>query len=90
LLDELTPAQVSVLMAYEHMHPWGEDREDRRQAIMTAAICSSMSLSGQTIDPNDLLKMLKPTTGKKKSESKVVSPEAGAAIFRQQYMPRGE
>lgn len=103
LLDELTSRQIAVLMAYRKLHPWPEDREDKRQAIMAAAICSAVSMSGKAVDPNDLLKLLQPARAKTKAklvkkargkkaartvepEQRVVSPEAAATIFRNQYM----
>ena len=88
LLDELTTQQVVVLMAYHRLHPWGEEREDRRQAIMTAAICSAVSMSGQSVDPSDLLSLLRPSSPSG-GNAVPASPEVAAALFRQQYMPGG-
>lgn len=79
LLDELQPRQVAVLQAYRRLHPWPEDAEERRWAIGTAAICSAISVSGKGVDPDDLLKMVRPKR-KRKKERGWISPNAAAAI----------
>lgn len=86
LLDELTPRQIIVLMAQRRLQPWPCDLENRRWAIGTAAICTAVSVGGKECDPNDLLKLLR---NESKTDVKTVSPNAAAAMFRQQYMPRG-
>ena len=87
MLDELTPRQVIVLMAYQSLHPSGEEREDWRQAILTAAICSSVKFSGEAVDPADLLKLLKPPKAKKKvkKERDWISPSAAAANVTRKF-----
>lgn len=60
LLDELTPRQVTTLMAFERVEKWGEEREDNRTAIAVAAICQAVSMSGKPVDPAKILEVLRP------------------------------
>jgi hypothetical protein len=60
LLDELTPQQITTLMAFERVEKWGEEREDNRTAVAVAAICQAASMSGKPVDPSRILEVLRP------------------------------
>lgn len=69
LLDELTPRQVTVLQAFQQIEQFGEARADVRAAVTTAAICSSVRMSGQAVDPKDIYKMIAPDASRLKSST---------------------
>jgi hypothetical protein len=56
LLEELTPRQLNVLMAYAAIEPFGEERADLRSACHTARLMESLGAKG--VDPADLARYL--------------------------------
>jgi hypothetical protein len=60
LLDELTPRQVTTLLAFERVEKWGEEREDNRKAVEIASVCTAVSMSGKAVDPQKILEVLRP------------------------------
>lgn len=94
LLDELTPHQLQVLYAAELVDPWGEEREDRRVAILATTIANSFSVSGKTVELDAFLKVLEipepkfanvkgRKSGGGNGDVQVVSPDAAAAMMEQ-------
>lgn len=75
LYDELTPRDVAELDGFYQLEPWGDRRDDVRQAVMTATIVAA--ISGQQIDVQKLSKYLK-------EEPREISPNAAAAMLRGQ------
>lgn len=75
LLDELTPRQMTVLQAFDRIEKSGEERQDIRSAVCTAA--TAQAFTGKQIDPQKILDVLRP----KNKKEKVVTPEQAAAAM---------
>lgn len=91
LYDELTPRDVAYLDAFHKLEPWGDARDDVRQAVMTSVLVAA--LNGADVDVAKLANYLgdgkqqgKAADKKTNEEVKILSPEGAAMIFRQQHM----
>lgn len=51
VLNELTPRQLHVLMAYTELEPWGDDRHDLRAAVNTQGVMAAMGAKNVDINP---------------------------------------
>jgi hypothetical protein len=77
LLDELTPRQLTVLQAFHRIERSGEERQDIRAAVCTAA--TAQAFSGKQVDPQKILDVLRP---KNKKETVVTPNQAAASMSR--------
>lgn len=72
LYDELTPRDVAELDAFYRLEPWGDTRDDLRQAVMTATVVAA--ISGHELDVTKLAHYL----GEEEVE---LTPDQAAARF---------
>lgn len=79
LRDELTPRELTELIAFWDLEPWGDRRADIRSALMAATISASNGLEV------DLEKLMNYIDVENEEFEKCVSPMSAAATISQIY-----
>lgn len=79
LRHELTPRELTELIAFSSLEPWGDRRADIRHALMTAVIVSATN--GEKIDLARLTNYLDATA----ESEELQSPNAAAAMMAQAF-----
>lgn len=82
-MNELTPTEWNWLEAYRGEYGLPEDRLRYYLAIMTSCITAAVSLTGNGLSADKVLKMMDPfRDGPDRSDGvEIVSPKQGAAMF---------
>lgn len=73
LRDELTPRELTELIAYSSLEPWGDRRADIRQALMTSLLINATN--GAQVDLHKLTNYLEADEA---DSEQFVSPDAAA------------
>lgn len=55
MLEEMNALDLMLWMHYQQLHPIGEEREDLRMAIQTAALVNIHLGKGRKVEPKDYL-----------------------------------
>ncbi len=82
LRNELTPRELTELIAFWSLEPWGDRRADIREALMTAVIVSATN--GEKIDLDRLTNYMDPDESRS-TTGEYSSPNAAAAAMSQMF-----
>jgi len=82
LRHELTPRELTELIAFSLIEPWGDRRADIREALMAAVIASSFG--GEKVDLDRLTNYME-SDQSEESSGEFQSPNAAAAMMTQTF-----
>lgn len=78
MLDELTETQFREWMAFDGLHPFGEDRADLRNALSASAICNAMGSNVKIYDFLPYLTKPEQTADQQLAIAQAIASAAGA------------